>query len=92
MYKNIIERTTLSYIINLLQLDTECMDGNEQDYCLMQKDLLADTEKYLHKKVSEEELKIIMDNFNDYGTARAGEALQLGMKAGIKLMKELNQL
>ena len=64
MYKtSILERASLNYIINLLQRDTACMDDSEQDYQMMQQDLLVE-----------------------------GEALQLGVKAGLKLMKELEQL
>ena len=59
----ILDRASLSYIINLLQRDTACMDDSEQDYQMMQQDLLVE-----------------------------GEALQLGVKAGLKLMKELEQL
>ena len=93
MYKtSILERASLNYIINLLQRDTACMGDSEQDYQMMQQDLLVETERFLKDKLSEKDVNIIIGNMRDYGTAREGEALQLGVKAGLKLMKELEQL
>ena len=88
----ILDRASLSYIINLLQRDTECMDDNEQDYQMMQQDLLVETERFLRDKLSEKDVNMIIGNMRDYATAREGEALQIGVKAGLKLMKELTQL
>lgn len=92
MYNNLLDRATLNSVINLLQQETEYMNDDERDYAMMQRDLLIDTEHFLQKKLSVEDISIILGNMRDYGTAREGEALQLGIKAGIKLMKELNEL
>lgn len=92
MYNNLLDRATLTSVINLLQQETEYMNDDERDYAMMQRDLLIDTEHFLQKKLSDEDISTILGNMRDYGTAREGEALQLGIKAGIKLMKELNEL
>lgn len=79
-------------MINLLQQNAECTNDGEQDYVLMQQDLLMDTKHFLQKKLSDEDVSIILENMQDYGTAREKETLQIGIKAGMKLMKELNEL
>lgn len=85
------ESTTLTNIINLLSLEKDLMEDNEKDYILMQEDLYKDIENTLKAK-GLEEVDSIMNDIHDYGDSCKREMFHVGIKMGMKLMKEINIL
>ncbi len=88
MQKDIISKISINSIINLMLSDVEILEDDENDYSLMQKELFEHIRQRLHDG-SYSDIESILNDINDFGSVCKGEAFQIGVKVGLKLMKEL---
>ena len=88
MRKDMISKISINSMINLMLADVEILEDDENDYSLMQKELLEHIRRRLHDE-SYSDIESILNDISDFGSVCKREAFQIGVKVGLKLMKEL---
>lgn len=88
MRKDMISKISINSMINLMLADVEILEDDENDYSLMQKELFEHIRQQLHDK-SYSDIESVLNDINDFGSVCKREAFQIGVKVGLKLMKEL---
>lgn len=92
MNKSILEDLSLENVIGLLQADVGVCHCSEKNYERMREGQMADLDQLLHRKLPQPDRTSILGDINDLQDIVAREHFQIGFKAGIKLMNELNKL
>lgn len=86
-----IQGAILKNIINLLLSGNELVEENEKDYIMMQEDLYKDIENKLIRQ-GFADVDSLMNDIYDYGHSCKRQMLYSGVKAGIKIMKEIDSI